>query len=232
LPRALGYLLAWPGMDAEKFLDEKTVPAKPRGVEWAMAIVKTLFGVGLLWGITRTAFPAHPILGAWIGMTGLIFILHFGFFHVLSIVWRRAGVTARPLMQNPLLAGSLAEFWGRRWNTAFNELVFRFTFRPLCRSAGPVVATLLVFGLSGLVHELVISLPARGGCGLPTAYFLAQGLGVAAERARLGRSIGLGRGARGWLFTVLVTAGPAFWLFHPWFVNNVILPMLSAVGAI
>ena len=38
--------------------------------------------------------------------------------------------------------------------------------------------------------------------------------------------------AGGWLFTALVTAGPAFWLFPPPFVHNIILPMLNVIGAV
>lgn len=74
-------------------------------------------------------------------------------------------------MRQPARACSLAEFWGRRWNTAFHELVHRYTFRPLLRKASARPALLLVFLLSGLVYELVISFPARGGYGLPTGYF-------------------------------------------------------------
>ena len=229
--RALGYLLAWPGMNATEFFDSEISPTKPRGMEWTFAVTKIGFGTILLWEIARTELPAHPILAGWMGMAGMILILHFGSFHLLSLAWRQAGVKATPLMQNPLQSKSLTEFWGRRWNTAFNELAFRFTFRPLRRLTTPSVAALLVFGLSGLVHELVISLPARAGYGLPTAYFLVQGLGIIAERTRFGRKIGLCRGVIGWAFTMLVTASPAFWLFHPPFVNNVILPMLTAIGA-
>ena len=87
-----------------------------------------------------------------------------------------------------------------------------------------------VFLISGLVHEAVISLPARRGYGLPTLYFLAQGLGVLAERSAVGRRLNLGRSTTGWLFMALITAGPVFWLFHPPFVHNVILPMLEAFG--
>jgi hypothetical protein len=131
----------------------------------------------------------------------------------------------------PRWALMLADFWGRRRNTAFHELAARFAFKPLQPALGVTGATLLVFLASGLIHELVISVPAHGGYGLPTMYFLIQGAGVAGERTQLGRRLGFGRGWRGWLFTALVTAGPAFWLFPPPFVHHVILPILAVIGA-
>jgi alginate O-acetyltransferase complex protein AlgI len=230
-PRSLGYWLAWPGMEAEKFLDARCVPPKPRAFEWTQAAATILAGAYLLWGVTPRALPAHPILAGWIGMIGFAWLVHFGLFHVLSLGWRQAGVTASPIMENPVLSRSLGEFWGRRWNMAFNEPAFRFAFRPLARLTSPPLASLMVFGVSGVVHELVLSVPARGGYGWPTAYFLVQGLGLAAQRTKLARSSGLGRGALGWLFTALVTASPVFWLFNPRFITKVVLPMLSALGA-
>jgi Membrane bound O-acyl transferase family len=218
-------------MDATAFLCGSGLLARPRSSEWMVAALKTLLGATLIWVVARTALPGNPLLGGWLGMIGLIFVLHFGTFHLLSLGWRSVGVSAAPVMQNPLRASSLAEFWGRRWNTAFHELATRFTFRPLRSVVGRPGATLLVFLVSGLIHELVISIPAKGGYGLPTGYFVLQGLGVAGERTRLGRRLGLGRGWRGWLFTVVVAAGPAFWLFPPPFVRNVILPMLAVLGA-
>ncbi len=134
-------------------------------------------------------------------------------------------------MNHPLAATSLGEFWGRRWNTGFHDLAFAHLYRPLRVRAGRPVATLLTFAGSGLVHELVISVPAGAGYGLPTVYFLLQGFGSVVERSALGRRLGLGRGGKGRLFLVLVTALPAGWLFRPDFVRNVILPMLDAIGA-
>ena len=230
--RALGYLLLWSGMDAPAFLSAADPRLGPRATEWTAAALKTLFGVALIWVAARLARPAAPLLAGWVGMTGLIFVLHFGTFHLLSLGWRTLGVDARPVMQSPLRSTSLAEFWGRRWNTAFHELATRFTFRPLRPVAGPVGATLLAFLASGLIHELVISLPAGGGYGLPTGYFLLQGCGLLGERARGARRWGLGRGWRGRLATFTVAAGPAFWLFPPVFIRHIILPMLGAIGAL
>ena len=230
--RSLAYLLAWPGMDAAAFLDPCSSVERPPASEWMAATLKTAFGVMLTWLVARAAWPANPLLAGWLGMIGAMFILHFGTFHVVSLCWRRMGVDAIPIMHNPMRATSLGEFWGRRWNTAFHELASRFAFRPLRPVIGPTGATLLTFVVSGLIHELVISVPAGGGYGLPTGYFVLQGLGVATERTSIARRLGLGREWRGWLFTVLVVAGPAFWLFPPRFIQQVILPMLSAIGAV
>lgn len=230
--RKLGFLFGWIGMDAREFFEKPAPTIKPQVGEFAFAIFKILLGAIFLWIITPRALPIHPLLAGWTGMIGLIFLLHFGFFHLLSLAWRAAGVNAPPLMRAPLLSNSLSEFWGKRWNTAFHHLVAKFLFRPAHREFGVPAATMLVFLASGLLHDLVISVPARGGYGLPTLYFLLQGTGVLFEHTRFGRRLGINHGLRGWFFTVLLTAGPAFFLFHPPFIHNVILPFLKCLGAI
>jgi alginate O-acetyltransferase complex protein AlgI len=135
-------------------------------------------------------------------------------------------------MNRPLRSTSVSEFWGRRWNAAFNDLAVRLVFRPVARHSTVFAATLIAFAVSGLIHELVISLPAGAGFGLPTAYFLFQGLGVLVERSPAGKRLRLGGGIPGWGFTMLIVAGPAFWLFHPPFVRQVIVPFMKAIGSI
>ncbi len=228
--RTVGYFFAWPGMNAHTFLTQK-YERKPEVGEWARASGIFLSGGAIVWLAAKATLTAEPIANAWLFMFGLTLILHFGFFHLVALAWQRAGVAAEPLMKSPLTATSLADFWGARWNTAFNKLVNDLAFRPLKRRAGIFWATMTVFAISGVIHELAISVPARGGYGFPFAYFLAQGFGVLFQRSSMGRALGLGRGARGWLFMFLFTAAPAYWLFHPVFVHNVILPMLHAIGA-
>jgi hypothetical protein len=227
--RNLGYLFAWPGMDAESFLDPNKKAVRGRANEWIWAMAKTAFGALLLWGISRRVTNELP--AGWVGMIGMILVLHFGTFHMVSLAWRWAGVDARPIMQAPLSATSLSDFWGRRWNLGFRQLTHRLIFLPAKTRAGLAPAILLSFFASGVIHDLVISLPASGGYGLPTAYFVLQGLGVLVERSSWGKSVSLSAGLRGRLFALLFTGTPAFLLFHPLFVHRVIVPFLRVIGA-
>lgn len=231
--RHLGYLCAWPGMDARAFLSAAPRPdQRPGRREWALAWAKSAIGAALIWGAARLVPAGQELAAGWVGMVGVVTALHFGAFHLLSCLWRRLGVQAAPLMDRPLAAESLGSFWGRRWNTAFRDLTHRFLFQPLRLRLGARAALLVGFFMSGLIHELVISLPARGGYGLPTLFFVVQGAAILFERSAAGRRLGLGRGPAGRLFTLAALALPLYGLFHPPFVRAVILPFLAAVGAL
>jgi alginate O-acetyltransferase complex protein AlgI len=167
----------------------------------------------------------------WIGMVATVLTLHFGLFHLLSCAWRLVGVNARPLMDHPLRSESVTEFWGRRWNTAFRDLTHRFLFRPLMPWLGARGAIVGGFLFSGLVHDVVISLPARGGYGGPTVFFAFQALAMLFERSALGRRYGLGRGRAGRIFTAAVLLIPLYVLFHPAFVERIMVPFMRALGA-
>lgn len=230
--RSAGFFALWPGMDARRFLAATPGAFPARRAEWAAALFKTSLGGVTVWLLARIAFAVSPLIAGWVGMIGLALGLHFGLFHLLSLAWRAAGVNASPIMDAPLRATSLAEFWGRRWNLGFSVPARRFLLKPFAVRVGNLTATFAVFLVSGILHELVISFPARAGYGLPTAYFAVQGVAMLVERSAFGRGLGLGTGWRGWLFTFLCAAGPVFWLFHPPFVHRVILPFLQAIGAI
>lgn len=230
--RSAAYLLMWPGMDGDSFLNAKSFAERPTARQWVAACSKTGLGAICLWFLARRVPLNMPLLRGWIGMLGLILSLHFGIFHILALAWQRIGVAAEPIMRAPLRSQSLSDFWGKRWNLGFSQLSHSLIFLPLYRQLGAGFAGFLVFLVSGLLHDVVISVPARGGYGLPTLYFAIQAGGVAFERSAAGKQLGLGRAPCGWFFMAVVTAGPAFWLFHPPFVRNVMLPFMKAIEAL
>lgn len=229
--RQVAYWFGWPGLNADQFLDGRSRPHRPSVQEWFGGAVQFLFGVAIFWNAQHSYFATSPILLGWAGMVGVVLMLHFGAFKVLSCGWRSIGVDARPLMVAPLAATSVTEFWGKRWNTAFRDFAHQILFRPLARRCGVRAALFLTFLISGLIHDVVISLPAGGGYGGPTAFFVIQPVAMAVERSRLGRKLGLGSGWRGWLFTAAMLVLPAGLLFHECFIHAVVIPFMRAMGA-
>jgi hypothetical protein len=228
------YLLGWPGMDVASFLGNVPISecSTCNSNEWLAATVKAVLGATLLFGVARTIPLNLEYLAGWVGMIGLVLILHFGVFHLLSCFWRSVGAGARPLMNHPVDSKSLSEFWGQRWNTAFRDLTHRFLFRPLSARIGPRWGLFAGFLFSGAVHDLVISVPVRDGYGGPTLYFALQGAAMMIEHSRFGRRFGLGCGWPGRAFTMIVVIGPVFLLFHRPFVVGVIIPFMRAAGAL
>lgn len=86
-----GYLFGWPGMDANSFLTGAT-DQKPKFAEWLLAVGRFLAGIAIVWLAAKTTITKYPVLGAWIGMFGLVLILHFGLFHLLALGWQSTGL--------------------------------------------------------------------------------------------------------------------------------------------
>ncbi len=224
--RSVAYLIAWPGMNADAFLSHK-VDRQPSGWNLPIAILNCVLGAALLWLSTL----AHQVSArGWMAMIGIIFVLHFGVFAVIASFYQRFRIDAQPIMDFPALSSSLAEFWGKRWNLAFRDLTHKFLFRPLAHHFNGQVAMFIGFLVSGLIHELAITIPAGGGYGGPTAYFLIQALGLSAERSKFGSTFGLRRGWKGWLFAMFVLVTPVTLLFPEIFIVNVILPSIDVLA--
>lgn len=228
---SLCYLFLWPGMDAEAFLSRRPV-AQPETREVILAIVKTASGLLLIFGVARFTTQVSTAVTGWIGLIGLALFLLFGVSHLISIVWRMRGVDAQPIMNRPIAATSLTDFWGQRWNLAFHTVGHAFVFRPLRKRIGLRLATLAVFLFSGLVHDLVMSATIQAGLGLPTLYFFVQFIAVLFERSRFGRRCGLGRGWRGRVYAAVIILLPLGLVFHRGFLEQVIVPTLELIVAI
>ena len=206
---------AWIGTEANAFRYGGNAVAVRAQLGGSLVFVG--LGMGILIGLVPHS--DHPMALGWLGIISMLSLFHFGVFAVLAAVLDRVGVKVKPIMNAPWKARSLTEFWGPRWNRAFSDWARVWIFRPMVRKLGTSWGTLAGFVASGIAHELVISLPARGGFGLPTVYFVLQAAGVLAQR----RVSAL----RGRLCTLAIVLLPAPILFHSFFVKRVFAPMVQ-----
>ncbi|MFO1001599.1 MAG: MBOAT family protein [Planctomycetaceae bacterium] len=225
---SLAWFFGWPGLDARAF--RQALSTGQHLLEVLFAVAKVGFGGGMLFLVAPSFRVDSPLVSGWAALTGLVFLLHFGTFHLAALFWRSHGRDVKPIMNAPILATSVAEFWSRRWNLAFRDYASPFLFVPLMRKTNSAVAVLVGYTFSGLIHELAISVPVGGGYGLPTLYFATQGAATLIERSAEKRGIGMTTGLLGWCWTAIVTVPGAFVLFHPAFVRAVVLPVVDFVA--
>ncbi len=193
-------------------------------------MLKVLLAIACLMVLAPFATSGHTLAVGIAGMLAGVLLIHGGLFHLLALYWQSAGRPVRPIMNAPLAATSLADFWGRRWNLAFRDAAALLVFRPAARRWGVAAATFATFFASGVLHDALISLPARGGYGLPTVYFLLQYVGLMFERRVLrGESSGWKRLATR-AMAALVVVLPLPLLFHRPFAENVVVPILQGLN--
>ncbi len=173
------------------------------------------------WQATRSHLLSSALL-----LPGLSLLVHFGLCNVLAGAWRCRGVATDALFRAPLRSESLAEFWSKRWNLAFSEMTAIAVYRPLAERFGRTPALIAGFLVSGVLHEMAISVPVRAGLGLPMLYFALHGALVLVERALAAA----GRPVRGWAgraWAMFWLVAPLPLLFHRAFLAGVIWPLIG-----
>lgn len=213
--------LFWPGMDPGPF-QLPPVNRRPHFAPFLQPVASVLLGACLV--LVVIPLTPFPLLQGWLGFAAMLCLLHFGLFDWMARGWNQAGIPVQPLMDQPWRARTPGEFWGRRWNRGFSDWARPVLFRRLTRKLGSGPGVMAGFLTSGLLHELVISLPAGAGYGLPTLYFAIQGSAVLLER--LPRAQTVCRNPAATLAWVLL---PSALLLHPPFLGNVMVPMLQTL---
>ena len=215
--RYLVFSFAWFGMDPGTF------QVRREGLSW-----KGDLGWGIVLMIVGT-------LGAWLVWAmewRQIFVMflpmslgfHFGALRVLKASLRAAGFPVRTLFPNLLEAQGIGDFWSKRWNVGYSQMMQRVLGRPIEEKFGASAGIMAVFVASGLLHELAITLPVQAGYGLPTAYFVVHGVLTLVERAR-GRAFGR-------VFALLAVMLPLGMLFPKAFQEEVIARCLHVFALV
>lgn len=121
-----------------------------------------------------------------------------------------AGLTVPPIQSNPIMARTVAEFWGARWNGIVSMQLRRDVFLPVARRAGAGAGLVAAFAASALLHAYLTA-PAVGFAmaAWMAAFFLSQCVLVFVERVlRVGRwPAPL---AHGWVVVTLLATSPLF----------------------
>ena len=101
----------------------------------------------------------------------------------LLAVWRLQGIPARrPINDAILLSRTPADFW-RRWSWPIHAWLRQYAYLPAGGTRHHVRATLWVFLVSGLCHELLFFLVTGRVRGHQTLFFMISALGVLASPA-------------------------------------------------
>lgn len=212
LPRYVIFAFFWFGMDPGSFRVKRV------GLSWRQDV-----SLGLILMLIGT-------LGAWLVWTmewRQIFVMflpmslgfHFGALRVLKGGLRAAGFPVRTLFPNLLETHGVADFWSKRWNVGYSQMMQRVVGRPIEKIFGESTGIMAVFLVSGLLHEAAITLPVGSGFGLPTLYFSIHGLLTVLER-KWKRPIGK-------IPTLLAVLLPLGCLFPPDFQTEVIARCLG-----
>lgn len=202
----------WFGMDPGTFRFRN-----PR-LRWkndiAIGSLLTVIGLAGAWLVANLGWKNIFIM-----FLPLSLAFHFGFLRILKGSLRASGFPVRTLFPNLLKTHGIADFWSRRWNIGYSQMMQRLIGRPIESIAGKSSGVMAVFITSGLLHEIAITLPVMSGFGLPTLYFTFQGLLTLIEQ-KFNRPFGKIPA----LISVILPLG---WLFPSTFQTEVIQKCLN-----
>lgn len=138
------------------------------------------------WQLVR-GFHIHGILLSYLAVPILLLMTEL-LVAVATLIFLPGGRLLPALHRRPWFAPSVTDFWGNRWNLWFSDW-FRYVFFARLRRR-PMLALVLVFAVSGVMHEVVINVPlyyltGRVLFGSMMLYFLLQAVGILWERRLL-----------------------------------------------
>jgi len=105
-----------------------------------------------------------------------IYLALAGVFNLLVVPLSLRGLAHEDPFDRPYRARTPGEFWGRRWNTWVNHMLYRYAFAPAGGKLHPARAVFAAFAVSAILHEAIVFAGTLRFSGWMSAFFLAQGV--------------------------------------------------------
>jgi hypothetical protein len=179
-------------------------PRRPDLARAARSLLTSLVQIGLAFALTIVVLrldAQNPVqlittqIGLYLGLAAACNLA------VISLSLR--GVDYDDPFDNPLASRTPSEFWGRRWNTWVNHMLYRYVFMPSGGRRHPVRGTLAAFAVSAAVHEAFVAVGTLAFTGWLGGFFLVQGaLVTVTSHSRPFRRLARRTPALTWAFTL------------------------------
>nr|XP_043638810.1 probable long-chain-alcohol O-fatty-acyltransferase 5 [Erigeron canadensis] len=168
-------------------------------------------------------YKGHIFLTVELGLTITAFFL---------MIFLGFDLEIEPQFNEPLLATSLQDFWGRRWNLVSSRNLRAVVYNPTREILTPTfgklrsqqLAICVTFLVSGLMHELLFLYITRvQPTWEVTWFFVLHGVCTAVEvgvKKTVAGRLGFMHRAVSWLLTVSFVMVTAVWLFWPLLLRN------------
>lgn len=166
-------------------LTKRVTPGLEAGSVTRILVAAAVIAVTLWYGVARSGhLPGQISLVA-----QLLCALFFAYSlmelagEMIRSVHRLAGIHVDPLQRDPVLACSVTEFWGERWNLPMTRWLNEFFFRTLARTGHAAAGVVLAFVVSTALHGwLFYAAIGWWGALLASSFFLVQIPAVLLER--------------------------------------------------
>jgi hypothetical protein len=127
-------------------------------LRWRRLLASCVWGAcaTLLFWLALFQAPALPAPGAWLlrcaAGLGFAYTGVEGALGLFEFVYRACGLRPPIFHQRPILATSVGEFWGRRWNRIVGSWLFAAFYRPLAARGHSGLGLIAAFMASAVLH--------------------------------------------------------------------------------
>jgi hypothetical protein len=127
--------------------------------------------------LIATPWSIHSWLVNHLILAGAFIVIMTAVGQCAAICWQLQGSARKALVDHIFLSRTPAEFW-RRWSWPMHLWLYKYVYLPAGGKLHHVRATLLVFLVSGLLHELIAALAIGRVTGHQMLFFMLSAVGV------------------------------------------------------